>query len=330
MQAVSRPKLILDLGMHHGDDTLAYLKRGFRVVAIEANPSHIDYRVSRNGCSRTRLLGTYFAPHLQNQVPRPETDLIVLNVAVTPRGGGTVVLCRAGANSVSSHVLREKGTCDRPIKVLSVTCGELILRHGQPWFVKIDVEGMENACIESILALPASLLPETIAFESPLRVPTPNRLACSEACIHAFVHIVEAMNARGYLSWKRQWWRSQGQPGMLPDEVRDKGSAGFDTWVNAEEVKATACGFFNVSQYASLKNRSVNGISKSTGCDIHARLGPRTADAEPYSGAKVQVPAATLAFQLLLENQTDETARRRWTPEWNRLCHGGAVTVITM
>ena len=211
-----------------------------------------------------------------------------------------------------------------------MTCGELIRRHGQPWFVKIDVEGMENACIESILALPTSLLPETIAFESPLRVPTPNRPACSEACIHAFVHIVEAMNARGYLSWKRQWWRSQGQPGMLPDEVRDKGSAGFDTWVNAEEVKATACGFFNVSQYASLKNRSVNGISKSTGCDIHARLGPRTADAEPYSGAKVQVPAATLAFQLLHENQTDETARRRWTPEWNRLCHGGAVTVITM
>jgi hypothetical protein len=322
--------------MHHGDDTLAYLKRGFRVVAIEANPSHIDYRVSRNGCSRTRLLGTYFAPHLQNQVPRPETDLIMINVAVTPRGGGTVVLCRAGANSVSSHVLREKGTCDRPIKVLSVSCGELILRHGQPWFVKIDVEGMENACIESILALPTSLLPETIAFESPLRVPTPNRPACTEACIHAFVHIVEAMNARGYLSWKRQWWRSQGQPGMLPDEVRDKGSGGLETWVNAEEVKATACGFFNVSQYTSLKKRWISHISESTGCDLHARLGPRTTSAESSSGARA--PVTTIASQLLHPRCSGVPLERCHTTlnstyasqyEWNRLCHGGVVTVVT-
>ena len=34
--AAARPKLILDLGMHHGDDTVAYLRQGFRVVAIEA------------------------------------------------------------------------------------------------------------------------------------------------------------------------------------------------------------------------------------------------------------------------------------------------------
>jgi hypothetical protein len=220
--------------------------------------------------------------------------------------------------------------------VLSVTCGELILRHGQPWFVKIDVEGMENACIESILALPTSLLPETIAFESPLRVPTPNRPACSEACIHAFVHIVEAMNARGYLSWKRQWWRSQGQPGMLPDEVKDKGSAGLETWVKADEVKATACGFFNVSQYTSLKKRWISHISESTGCDLHARLGPRTTSAESSSGARA--PVTTIASQLLHPRCSGVPLERCHTTlnstyasqyEWNRLCHGGVVTVVT-
>ena len=30
--------LIVDLGAHNGDDTCYYLRKGFRVVAVEANP----------------------------------------------------------------------------------------------------------------------------------------------------------------------------------------------------------------------------------------------------------------------------------------------------
>ena len=32
------PDLIFDVGMHQGEDTDYYLKRGFRVVGFEANP----------------------------------------------------------------------------------------------------------------------------------------------------------------------------------------------------------------------------------------------------------------------------------------------------
>jgi hypothetical protein len=32
------PDLIYDLGMHRGGDTQFYLEKGFRVVAVEANP----------------------------------------------------------------------------------------------------------------------------------------------------------------------------------------------------------------------------------------------------------------------------------------------------
>jgi hypothetical protein len=35
----SVPGLIYDLGMNNGDDTDYYLKRGFEVVAVEANPA---------------------------------------------------------------------------------------------------------------------------------------------------------------------------------------------------------------------------------------------------------------------------------------------------
>lgn len=35
------PALVIDVGMHNGDDTAYYLHRGYRVVAIEANPAWV-------------------------------------------------------------------------------------------------------------------------------------------------------------------------------------------------------------------------------------------------------------------------------------------------
>src|SRR5579863_9088502 len=41
-----QPKLVVDLGMNDGSDTLFYLKKGFNVVAVEANPTLVK-RASR-------------------------------------------------------------------------------------------------------------------------------------------------------------------------------------------------------------------------------------------------------------------------------------------
>ena len=47
MRAKYDPKLIYDVGMHNGDDTAYYLWRGFRVVAIEANPELVANAANR-------------------------------------------------------------------------------------------------------------------------------------------------------------------------------------------------------------------------------------------------------------------------------------------
>jgi len=39
--------LIFDVGMHTGEDTEFYLKKGFEVVAIEANPELVKHARSR-------------------------------------------------------------------------------------------------------------------------------------------------------------------------------------------------------------------------------------------------------------------------------------------
>ena len=36
------PNLIYDVGLHLGEDTEYYLKKGFRVIAFEANPELVD------------------------------------------------------------------------------------------------------------------------------------------------------------------------------------------------------------------------------------------------------------------------------------------------
>ncbi|TIL80880.1 MAG: FkbM family methyltransferase, partial [Mesorhizobium sp.] len=41
--------LVYDVGMNNGDDTAYYLHRGFRVVAIEADPDLCNGAVSRFG-----------------------------------------------------------------------------------------------------------------------------------------------------------------------------------------------------------------------------------------------------------------------------------------
>ena len=58
--------LIIDVGMHTGKDTLFYLQKGFRVVAIEANPE----LVSRNWSQ----FATYIEQGLLQIVPLAISD----------------------------------------------------------------------------------------------------------------------------------------------------------------------------------------------------------------------------------------------------------------
>ena len=39
--------LIYDIGMNNGDDTAYYLQRGFRVIAVEANPALVSQAIQR-------------------------------------------------------------------------------------------------------------------------------------------------------------------------------------------------------------------------------------------------------------------------------------------
>uniref|UniRef100_A0A7S3F4J7 Methyltransferase FkbM domain-containing protein n=1 Tax=Haptolina ericina TaxID=156174 RepID=A0A7S3F4J7_9EUKA len=298
--------LVVDLGVDNGQDSLVYLRKGFRVVAVEANPLHLFRSPKRLGdCSRDTLL--------ESSAKTSSADLLLLNAAISNVSGAFVMLCDAGVSSYVITASHSNCTGRRHVPVPTISCRDLIMRHGRPALVKVDLEGMEDICIRSILTLPQGLLPEAIAFESPVRAPTPRR-QCSSDCIAHFLRIVSAMEAKGYAHWKRQWWRAQGQPGVMPYEVRDKGHADTGVWVNSSEVLRDGCGHFKISEYSRLPVRAVGNLAQSTGCDFHARLTQDTIIERP-SGP------STLAARLL-RNGT------RRSPAWPDLCQSGAAMVL--
>ena len=66
--------LIFDVGADNGDDTAAYLARGFRVIAVEANPTLCEGMHKR------------FA----NDIKRGRASIV--NKAIDRRGGGKITL----------------------------------------------------------------------------------------------------------------------------------------------------------------------------------------------------------------------------------------------
>ena len=322
-------RTFFDLGMNGGQDTFPLLRAGLRVVAVEANP-FIVHGVERAGCRRS-----------VSKDPTPTAaDLVIVPRAVDSRYGENTSFC-ATPKHKSSRVVEHGTNCTgRQVNVTTTTCAALILEYGRPWAMKLDIEGKEVECIDSVLSLPDNLLPDTISFESPLRQPTKYR-TCNAACVATFLRVIRAMAASGYVSWKRQWWRFQGNPGVMADEVRDQWTSNESVWVDVNEVAKMGCGFFNVSDAATMPIRAVRGLRESTGCDLHARRvmhvtgqKPRSAhvatasmDATPQHGpAQPRVglgPLSPLASRLL-----HSTNKHRRSP-WQLLCQGGAAVVAT-
>lgn len=128
--------LVLDLGMHNGDDTHYYLLKGYRVVAVEANP----HRVSD---ARIR-----FAPHIQSG------DLIIIHAAIGVIDGETTFHINNKADVLSSIFKEGKGDpADwEPITVRCISILSLLREFGTPLYLKIDIEGMDQTVLKQLMS----------------------------------------------------------------------------------------------------------------------------------------------------------------------------------
>jgi FkbM family methyltransferase len=131
--------LVYDVGMHNGDDSAYYLHSGFRVVAIEANPTFVERARSR------------FAAEIKQQ------RMTVLQVGIAEGyGEASFWVCEDHSDwsSFDRSIASRSGSRHHEIHVPLRPFGDILREYGAPRYCKIDIEGNDHHCL-------AAMTPET-------------------------------------------------------------------------------------------------------------------------------------------------------------------------
>jgi|SRR5579872_1178600 len=144
-----RAALIYDVGLCDGGDTEFYLAKGFRVVAIEANPALVRSAKER------------FARHIK------AGWLTIVETAIGPTRGRVEFDVHTSNPHWSSIVTDRRERMHDEIRTIEVNCTTLdnVLReHGIPYYLKIDIEDADLDAIKSLKSL--SALPSYVSAEA--------------------------------------------------------------------------------------------------------------------------------------------------------------------
>ena len=144
--------LIYDVGAHLGEDTEFYLKKGFAVVAIEANPALSSGLLSR------------FSREIS------EHRLSVLNLAISSSDGPVDFYVNEKLSiwgtTDPQWALRNRkmGAPSRKITVEAQRFEAILAKYGIPYYLKIDIEGADLLCVEALRGF--GTRPRFISIES--------------------------------------------------------------------------------------------------------------------------------------------------------------------
>ncbi len=140
----STPKknLIYDVGMHRGQDTDYYLKRGFKVIAFEANPEN------------AALCRQRFAEAIK------EKQLIIVEGAIVENAAcrEKVKFYRNKDSSLWGSTAEDwayrnevMGTINEVIEIEAVDFKNALDKYGIPFYLKADIVGSEMICLRALL-----------------------------------------------------------------------------------------------------------------------------------------------------------------------------------
>ncbi len=167
---------VFDIGMHNGDDTAYYLARGYRVVAVEANPSLCA--TARERFSQEISAGLLSIRNIGIAETRGEMDFWVSSMTEW--------------SSFHAENATKGGARATSIRVETMPFQELIEEEGTPFFVKIDIEMNDRLCLAGLAATTSR--PAYLSFELSSR-PNADLLAHADADI-------KLLESLGYRSFK--------------------------------------------------------------------------------------------------------------------------------
>lgn len=140
--------LAFDVGLNVGDDTRYFLSRGYRVVAVEANPVLVD-------AAQASFRADIEAGRLE-----------IVNAGVAGNEGiAEFWVCDDKPEFSSFHraIAARDGRNHHRIEIATTRFASLLERFGIPDLLKIDIEGNDLLCLED---LSRSSLPHFISIES--------------------------------------------------------------------------------------------------------------------------------------------------------------------
>ena len=148
----SSARLVFDVGFHKGEDSEFYLKKGFRVVAVEANPAlHAAGRERFAASIHSGQLTLVHAAVAGSDGPVP----FFLNARVSE--WGTISKDWAERNA-------ELGAASEQVAVPGMRFERLLEEFGVPYYLKIDIEGADLLCLEALRAFASR--PAHLSIES--------------------------------------------------------------------------------------------------------------------------------------------------------------------
>lgn len=147
-----RNDLVFDIGLHEGQDTEFYLKKGFRVVAVDAN---------------AELCAAFARSHAAAVA---DGRLTIVNKAMSDRPGTATFYANAARSDWGTlnpewvDRNRRLGTESTAHEVEATTMAELIAAFGTPYYAKIDIEGYDVIAVKGLRAVDER--PKYVSIES--------------------------------------------------------------------------------------------------------------------------------------------------------------------
>lgn len=155
---------IFDLGLNAGQSSAVYLThKKARVIAVEANPLLVKagkerFR-SQIESGRMRIL--------HNGLLDPRKGKKELEFWVNRHSKFSSFVERLGCRGAGNKLMPvgDRSECHR-IVVPTASCDKLIREHGTPEYMKIDIEGMDVVCLNSLLRVQKSKRPRYVSVEN--------------------------------------------------------------------------------------------------------------------------------------------------------------------
>jgi FkbM family methyltransferase len=135
-----QPTLVFDIGLHKGEDTNFYLRKGYKVVAFEASPDLVE------SCKK------------RFKVEIAEGRLHIVEGAITAEPGPGPIRFYKNAKATVFGTIRADwntrnetiGSGGEVIEVSRVNIAACLEEFGVPHFMKIDIEGADTVVLNAL------------------------------------------------------------------------------------------------------------------------------------------------------------------------------------